>query len=89
MFNVEEIKESITVGKGKSMVTTKVGSLQWRIIQFDGSGLDINLHEVNFITGLWINFLSSNKALKNGYHLCNKAYQFACQRDQFWLLLIE
>jgi hypothetical protein len=41
LFNVEEINESITVGNGKSVMATKVGSLKCCIMQIDGSELDI------------------------------------------------
>jgi hypothetical protein len=49
---VEEINESITVGNGKIMMATKVGSLKCRDIQLDGSRLDITLHEVKFVLEL-------------------------------------
>jgi hypothetical protein len=72
MFNVEEIKVSITVGNDKSMMATKVGRMKWQVIQLDGSELDIILHEVKFVPELWINLFSINKALKNDYHLSNQ-----------------
>jgi hypothetical protein len=49
MFNVEEIKVSITVGNDKSMMATKVGRMKLQVIQLDCSGLDITLHEVKFV----------------------------------------
>jgi hypothetical protein len=49
LFNIEEIKECITVGHGKGMIVPKVGSLKCRIIQVDAFGLDITLHEFKFI----------------------------------------
>jgi hypothetical protein len=49
----EEIKESITFGKAKIMMATRVGSLKCRAIQFDGSGLDITVHDVKFVSELW------------------------------------
>jgi hypothetical protein len=66
LFNGEEIKDSITVGNGKSMMETKVGSLKFRVTQLDGSGLDITLHEVDFVTEIWVKLLIINKASKNG-----------------------
>jgi hypothetical protein len=48
LLNVDEIKESITVGNCNSMTATNVRSLKCRIIQVDGFGLDITLHEVKF-----------------------------------------
>jgi hypothetical protein len=64
LFNVEEIKESITVGNGKSMMATKVRCLKCRVIQLDGSGLDITLREVNFVPKLWFNFLRIQQSLE-------------------------
>jgi hypothetical protein len=52
MFNIEEITEIITDSNGKSMMATKVGSLKCRVIQVDGSGLDINLHDFKFVIKL-------------------------------------
>jgi hypothetical protein len=52
LFNIEEIKESITIGNGKSMMAPKVGSLKCRVIQFGDSELDITLHEVKFVPEL-------------------------------------
>jgi hypothetical protein len=52
LFNIEEINESITVCNGKSMMATKVGSLKCRIIQVDGSGLEITLPEVKYVPEL-------------------------------------
>jgi hypothetical protein len=72
LFNIEEINESITVGTGKSMMANKVGSLKCRMIQVDGSGLEIALNEVKYVPELWVNLCSINKALKKGYKLRNK-----------------
>jgi hypothetical protein len=36
------------------MMATKVGSLECCVIQFDGSGLEITLHEVKFVPELWV-----------------------------------
>jgi hypothetical protein len=41
MFNVKDIPETITVGNGNSMTATKVGSLKRRVVQLNGSTLDI------------------------------------------------
>jgi hypothetical protein len=56
LFNVEDIKEIITVGNGKSMTATKVGSLKYQVIQFDGSGIDMTLYKFKIVHKLWVNF---------------------------------
>ena len=72
MFNIQEIDEKITVGNGDSMTATKVGSLKRRVIQLDGSNLDITINEVKFVPDLCANLFSINKAIKNGFSLSNK-----------------
>jgi hypothetical protein len=72
LFNVREIKQCITVGNGKSMLATEVGSLKCQDIQLDGSGLDITLREVKLAPKLWINLFSINKSLENDHHLSNQ-----------------
>ena len=56
----------------KSMIAAKVGSLKCKVIQVDGSSLDVTLHEVKYVPELWVNLFSINKALKNGFNLSNK-----------------
>jgi hypothetical protein len=72
LFKVESINESITVGNGKIMMATKVGSLKCRVIQVDGSEFDITLHKVKYVPDLWVNLFSMKKVLKNGHKLSNK-----------------
>jgi hypothetical protein len=72
LMNVKEICDEITVGNGKTMTATKVGDLKCKVIQLDGSSLDVTLYEVKYVPELWMNLFSLNKALKNGYTLSNK-----------------
>jgi hypothetical protein len=67
LMNIKEICDNITVGNGKTMTATKVGDLQCKVIQLDGSGLDVTLYEVKYVPELWMSLFSLNKALKNGY----------------------
>jgi hypothetical protein len=53
----EEIDESITKGNDKSIVATKVGSLKYCFIHFDGSELVFTLHKVKNVTELLVNFV--------------------------------
>jgi hypothetical protein len=69
LFNVEEIKESIMVGNGNSIMENKIRSLKYWVVKIDGSRLDITHHEVKIVSELWVNMFSINKALKIGYHL--------------------
>jgi hypothetical protein len=72
MFNICEIDEKITVGNGNSMTATKVGSLKRRVIQLDGSVLNITINKDKFVPKLCANLFSINKAIKNGFSLSNK-----------------
>jgi hypothetical protein len=72
LMNVKEICDEITLGNGKTMTATKVGDLKCKVIQLDGSSLDVTLCEVKYVPELWMNLFSLNKALKNGYTLSNK-----------------
>ena len=71
MFNLKDIAETITVGNGDSMMATKVGSLKRRVVQLDGSTLDIIINEVKYVPNLCANLFSINKAIKNGFNLSN------------------
>lgn len=71
MFNLKEIAEMITVGNGDSMMATKVGSFRRRVVQLDGSTLDIIINEVKYVPNLYANLFSINKAIKNGFNLSN------------------
>jgi hypothetical protein len=72
MFNILDIDEKVTVGNGEKMVATKVGSLRRRVIQVDGSTLDIVINDVKFLPELCADLFRVNKALKNGFKLSNQ-----------------
>jgi hypothetical protein len=54
LMNVKEICDKITVGNGKTMTATKEGDLKCKVIQLDGSSLDVTLYEVKYVPELWI-----------------------------------
>jgi hypothetical protein len=54
------------------MLATKVGSLRRRVVQVDGSTLDIVISEVTYLPDLCANLFSMNKTLKNGFKLSNE-----------------
>lgn len=59
MFATGEIRESIWVGNGKIMMTSKVGSLHCYILQVDGSDLYITLQECSLSFGQFMQHYSS------------------------------
>jgi hypothetical protein len=54
------------------MTAIKVGDLKCKVIQLDGSSLDVTIYEVKYVPESWMNLFSLTKALKNGYTLSNK-----------------
>ena len=72
MFNVKEISE----GNGDVKIATKVESLKFKVIQVDGSGIDITLHKVKYVPDLWENLFSINQALKKGHKMERKFQKF-------------
>jgi hypothetical protein len=76
----------MTLDKGKSATANKLRSLKCWVVQVDGSGLDINLHEVKFIPKLWVNLITINKnTLRMNMISIIKTFKI----DLFWLNLIE
>jgi hypothetical protein len=71
-LNLQDTDEKITVGNGKRMLAIKVGSLRCRVIQVDGSTLNIIISEVKYVPDLCANLFSMNKALRNGFKLSNE-----------------
>jgi hypothetical protein len=71
MFNLKDIAETITVGNGDNMTATKIGSLRRRVVQLNGSTLDITINAVKYVPNLCAYLFSINKAIKNGFNLSN------------------
>jgi Zinc knuckle len=55
LMNVKEISDEITFGNGKTMPATKVGDLKFKVIQLDGSSLDVTLYRIKYVPELWMN----------------------------------
>jgi hypothetical protein len=60
MFDMTDIDEKITVGNGESMTAAKVGSFKHRVVQLDGSTMDITINEVMYVPMLCANIFSIN-----------------------------
>ena len=71
LFDVKDVSERITVGNGKTMEATKIGSLRCNVEQVNGKTFQVVLQEVKFVPELWVNLFSINKALKNGFKIGN------------------
>jgi hypothetical protein len=69
--DVKEIDESIKIGNGNSMKSTKIGNLNCEVTQVNREKLTIMLNYVNYVPNLCVNLFSSNKALKKGFNVRN------------------
>jgi hypothetical protein len=89
LFKVEKIIESITGGNGKGMLATNVESLKYWNIQQSIYGLNTTLKKLKFLPELWINLFSIDKAIKNGYHLCNQGLSIFLSKGSISINLKE
>jgi hypothetical protein len=62
--DIKEINESIKIGNGDSMKSTKIGDLKYKVIQVNGEKFIITLNDVKYVPSLCLNLFSLNKALK-------------------------
>jgi hypothetical protein len=67
----KEINESIKIGNGDSMKSTKIGNLKCEVTQVNGKKLTITLNDVKYVPSLCVNLFSLNKALKKGVKVSN------------------
>jgi hypothetical protein len=67
LTEVKEIDESIKIGIGNSMKSTKIGNLKCEVTQHNREKLTITLNDVKYVPSLCVNFFSLNKALKKGF----------------------
>jgi hypothetical protein len=72
MFNIQDIDEKVTNRNRDKMEAIKVGSLRSRVIQVNGSTLNILINKVKYLLDLCANLFSVNKEIKNEFDLSNK-----------------
>jgi hypothetical protein len=66
-----EIDESIKIGNGNSMNSTKIGNLKCEVTQVNGEKLTIRINDIKYVPSLCVNLFSLNKALKKGFKISN------------------
>jgi hypothetical protein len=71
LTDIKEIDESIKIGNGNSMKSTKIGNLKCEVTQINGEKLTIMLNDVKYVPSLCVNLFSLNKALKKGFKVSN------------------
>ena len=85
MFDVKNIDENIVVGSGKTVKATKIGKWRGVVMQKNGEKRNIVLEKVKVVPELWINLLSINHALANGWLIGNKEKMMYLQKKNFRL----
>jgi hypothetical protein len=70
-MDVEKIDESIKIGNGNSMKSTKIGNLKCEVTQMNGESFTVTLNDVKYVRSLCMNLFSLNKALKKGFKVSN------------------
>ena len=71
MFDWKRIDEEITIGNGRPMKATKVGSIRLETIQKNGSMRSFMMTNVKYIPELYCKLFSLTTALDKGFHLGN------------------
>jgi hypothetical protein len=71
LTDVVEIKQTIMIGNGKTLMATKMGTLHRTVFQEDGSSLDIELKDYKYVPDLHVNLFSITKSLSQGWKLSN------------------
>jgi hypothetical protein len=71
LMDVKEIDESIKIGNGNSMKSTKIGNLKCEVTQVNGEKLTITLNDFKYVPSLCVNLFSLNKSLNKGFKVSN------------------
>jgi hypothetical protein len=71
LTNIKEIDESIKIGNGDPMKSTKIENLKCEVTQIDGEKITVTLNDVKYVPSLCLNLFSFNKALKKGFRVSN------------------
>jgi hypothetical protein len=67
MTDVVDIKQTIMIGNGKTLMATKMGTLHWTVFQEDGSSFEIELRDYNmFLICMSIYSASPSLSVKDG-----------------------
>jgi hypothetical protein len=77
LTDIEEIDESIKIGSGDSMKSTKIGNLKCEMTQINGEKFTITLNDVKYAPSLCVDLFSLKKALKKGFKVSNDGIVFS------------
>ena len=85
MFDWKRIDEEITIGNGRPMKATKVGSIRLETIQKNGSMTSFMMTNVKYIPELYCKLFSLTTALDKGFHLGNRGRVIYLEKGDFRL----
>jgi hypothetical protein len=71
LTDVKEIDESIKIGNGDSMKSTKIRNSKCEVTQINGEKVTVKINDVKYVPRLCLNLFSLNKALKKGLKVSN------------------
>jgi hypothetical protein len=71
LTEIKEIDESIKIGNGDSMKSTKIGNLKCEVNQINEEKFTITLNDIKYVPSLCVILFSLNKALKKGFKVSN------------------
>jgi uncharacterized protein YbcI len=63
----KEVDESIKIGNGDSIKSTKIRNLKCEVTQVNGEKLTVTLNDVKYVPRLCVNLFSLNKSLEKGF----------------------
>ena len=72
MFETEEVNEKVRVGSGEELQVELIGKKKVKVIQADGTNIDVLLNPYKYVPDLCANLFSLTKALDNGWELNSK-----------------
>ncbi len=75
LFNWKPIKEGISLGDGRKVYATKIGTLRLEVHQKNGSKSIVYLPECKYIKNIPTNLFSITRALAHGWNLRNNGVQ--------------
>jgi hypothetical protein len=82
MFNVEDIESSITIGDSKSLLSHKMGSIQFWCNKPQGRKTFI-LDQVKHVPDSCVSLISIPMALQSGLHIGNRGNHLFLQKGNF------
>jgi hypothetical protein len=71
LTDIKEIDESIKIGNGNSMKSTKIGNLKCEVTQINGERFTVTINDVKYVQSLCVNLFCLNKSLKKGFKVSN------------------